>query len=96
MVVVKYVVVAHFCCDRNLLCVVGLCFPRYCLALVAYNKTNIPCPFCLISKLLTLGNIIFNSTYKIFILILNVFGIVLIYLRIDFSKIKMLKMQFPV
>ena len=30
---------------------------------MAYNKTNIQCHFCLISKLFTLGNIIFNSGF---------------------------------
>ena len=33
-------------------------FAVFCLVLVAYNKTNIPCLFCLMSKLFTLGNII--------------------------------------
>ena len=49
------------CFDRNLLCFVSLYLPRSCLLLVAYNKTNILCLFCLISKLFTLSNIIFNS-----------------------------------
>ena len=34
-----------------------------------YNKINIPCPFCLISKLFILGNIIFNSALHRWILI---------------------------
>ena len=49
------------CFDRNLLCFVSLYLPRSCLALAAYNKTNITSFFCLISNLFTLGNIIFNS-----------------------------------
>ena len=66
-VVVKYVVVqvlrkdSFF--DRNLLCFVSFYLPRSCLVLVAYNKRNILCLFCLISKLFTLGNITFNSAY---------------------------------
>ena len=39
------------CFDRNLLCFVSLYLPRSCLVLVAYNKTNIPCHFCLITRL---------------------------------------------
>ena len=36
------------------------CLPRSCLMLVAYNRTNILCLFCLVSKLFTLSNIIFG------------------------------------
>ena len=57
------------CFDRNLLCFVSLYLPRSCLLLVAYNKTNIPYLFCLISKLFTLRNIIFNSSLRRWILI---------------------------
>ena len=57
------------CFDRNLLCFVSLYLPRNCLVLVTYNKTNIPCLFCLISKLFSLGNIIFNSASRRWILI---------------------------
>ena len=46
--------------DQNLLCFVSLYLPRPCLVLVAYNKINIHAFFCLISKLFTLGNMIFN------------------------------------
>ena len=64
-VVVKFVVVPflqkELCCDRNLLCFVSLYHHGSCLVLVAYNKINILCPFCLISNLFNLGNIIFNS-----------------------------------
>ena len=51
----------NLCCDRNLLCFVRLYLSRSCLVLIAYNKINVPCLFCLISKLFTLDNIIFNS-----------------------------------
>ena len=44
-------------------------FPRSCLVLVAYSKTNISCHFCLISKLFTFGNVIYNSTSRCWILI---------------------------
>ena len=36
------------CCDRHLLRFVSLYFPRSCLVLVAYNKTNVSSLFCLI------------------------------------------------
>ena len=52
------------CFDQNLLCFVSLYLPRSCLMLAAYNKTNIPCPFCSISKLFTLGNTILNSASR--------------------------------
>ena len=62
-VAVKYVIIQFLqkklCFAQNLLCFVGLYFPRSCLVLVAYNKTNIPCLFCLMSKLCTLGNVIY-------------------------------------
>ena len=48
------------CFERHLMCFVSLYLPRSCLVLVACNKTNIPFHSCLISKLFTLGNIIFN------------------------------------
>ena len=51
------------------MCFASLYLPRSCLILVAYNKANIPCLFCLISKLLTLGNIMLNSTLRRWILI---------------------------
>ena len=35
-------------CDRHLLRFVSLYFPRSCLVLVAYNKTNVSSLFCLI------------------------------------------------
>ena len=61
------------CCSfvlwPNLLYLASLYLPRSCLVLVTYNKTNIPCLFCLISKLFTLGNIIFNSALRSWILI---------------------------
>ena len=50
------------CFDRNLLWFCSLYLPRSCLVLVVYNKTNIPCLCCLISKLFTLSNIICNSS----------------------------------
>ena len=37
---------------------------KSCLVLVPYNKTNIPYFFCLILKLFTLDNIIFNSALR--------------------------------
>ena len=54
----------NLCFDRNLLCFVGLHLSRSCLVQVAYNKANIPCPFCLLSKLFILGNIIFKSASR--------------------------------
>ena len=51
-------------CGRNLSCFVSLYLSISCLMLVAYNKTNIPCLFCLILKLFTLSNIIFNSASR--------------------------------
>ena len=52
-VVVKYVVVQFLqkkkkksvCCDENLPCFVSFYFPKSCMVIVAYNKTNIPCLF---------------------------------------------------
>ena len=51
-------------CGRNLSCFVSLYLSISCLMLVAYNKTNVPCLFCLILKLFTLSNIIFNSASR--------------------------------
>ena len=45
-------------CVLTEICRVLLNLPRSCLVLVAYNKTNIPCLFSLISKLFTLGNVV--------------------------------------
>ena len=59
----------NLCFDRNLLCFVSLYLPKSCLVLMAYNKTSIPCLFCLISKLFTLGNIMFKSVSRRWILI---------------------------
>ena len=57
------------CFDGNLMCFLSLYVSRSCLVLAVYNITNIPCLFCLISKLFTLGNIIFNSALHRWILI---------------------------
>ena len=57
------------CCDQNLLCFVSLYHPGSSLVMVADDKTNISCLFCLISKLFTLSNIILNSTSRCWILI---------------------------
>ena len=60
----------NLCCDGNFLCFVSIYLPRSRLMLVAYNKTNISCLLCLISKLLTLSNITFiNFTSPRWILI---------------------------
>ena len=34
-----------FCCDQNFLCFISIYLSKFCLVLVAYNKTNIPCLF---------------------------------------------------
>ena len=55
--------------NRNLLCFVGSNLDRSCLVFVAYNKTNTSCLLCLILKLFTLGNVIFNSASRRWLLI---------------------------
>ena len=51
------------CCDRNLLCFVTLYFSRSFLVLVHITKQIFHAIFCLMSKLFTLSNKIFNSAF---------------------------------
>ena len=53
----------NLCFYRDSLCFVSLYLLRSCLVLVAYSETDIPCLF-LISKLMTVSNIIFNPASR--------------------------------